>query len=116
MKYKEAQQRYYDKAFEGSRFYKFAETQDPSILTNKERDLLDFVIEGCETTNRNKPTWEAFGRFLYSSTQILKQEENISLETLTECLVISFENKKVDDEGCLKYAVGVLKTKMGLFR
>ena len=112
MNYNEARQRYANKAYEASRFYKAAQTGDTSLLTEKERELLSFVVEGCETTGRKIPTWENFGRFLYSTNQLLKRNEEISLDTLWECLVISFESKKVDDEDALRYAVGVLKTRM----
>lgn len=114
MNYKEAQQRYYEKAYEASRFASFAAEQDAIHLTEKEIDLLFFIADGCKETGRAKPTFDELGRFLYSATQVLKQDENLSLDVLADCLVIALENKKVDDQGVYRYAVGVMKKKAGI--
>jgi len=114
MKYTEAREKYYEKAYKASRFASFAESEDASHLTDKEIDLLFFIADGCKETGRTKPTFDELGKFLYSATQILKQDEELSLDVLAECLVIALENKKVDDEGVYRYAVGVMKKKAGM--
>ena len=109
MKYQEAREKYHDKAYKASRFYSFQKDEDLSHLTDLEVELLFFIADGCKETERKLPSYEDLGRFLYSATQILKQEESLSLDVLAECLVVALERKQISDEDVYRYAIGVMK-------